>query len=200
MGWLDGKQIVDAVYGNSYTPLIQKIYKGDELIFERSDGWDYSLYNIDFDGETASYYTDINPFSEENINRNWEMIINAETTQTTENQTTIGVIGQNNAGSGNRYYIQVGLRPTGLYLFHRGYLSGTHDEVFSCDIINKEIHIIKTDTSIEFFVDNILINTFTITDMTGSTRQKIEVGYWYGGVGTAYFNGHLNYFKFRYTS
>lgn len=39
MGWLDGKKIVDALYGDSYTPLIQKIYKGDELIFERKDPW-----------------------------------------------------------------------------------------------------------------------------------------------------------------
>lgn len=166
--------------------------------YNSTSQWDYELSNIDFDGQTASYSTDINPFLQENINRNWEMIISGETEYTTENQTTVGVIGQNNAGSGNKYYIQVGIRPTGLYLFRRGYLSGTHDTVFPCDIINKEIHIVKTDTSIEFFVDNVLINTFTITSMTGSDSQKIEVGYWYGGRGTAYFNGHLNYFKFRF--
>lgn len=160
--------------------------------------WDYELSNIELDGQTATS-TNINPFSAENITRNWEMLINAETQETALNGTTIGIFGQDNAGSGNQYYIQLILDPDGLYPYYRGKLSGTA-HVFPCVIMNKDIHIVKNNTEIAFYVDGVLMTTCSITDTTGSTRQKLEVGYWYGGVGTYYFKGHLNYFKFRFTS
>jgi len=73
MGWLDGKQIVDALYGNSYDPLIQKIYRGDELIFERNS-WDYHIENWVFDGtDECVVNTGITPFSSDNINKGWKM-------------------------------------------------------------------------------------------------------------------------------
>ena len=73
MGWLDGKKIVDAMYGDSYTPLIQKIYKNDELIFERSDHWDYKYLNLVFQGQQEdAVVTDITPFDADHNSRGWE--------------------------------------------------------------------------------------------------------------------------------
>lgn len=211
MGWLDGKKIVDAVYGDSYTPLIQKIYKNDELIFERSM-WDYELYDyVDDTKDGGSISTshassvqpevDILPFSEENINRNWEFLINAYTENTREQWTTIGIIGQKNDGVGNSYYVQLGIRPSGLYMFHRGYITGTHDQVFPCDPINKDVRVVKDNsTDIKFYVEDELINTFILSKTDPSTKNKVESAWWYGGRGDNIFGGRINYFKFRFTS
>jgi hypothetical protein len=73
MDWLDGKKIVDAVYGDSYTPLIQKIYKGNELIFERGDHWDYKYLDLVFQGRQEDVVvTDIKPFDADHNSRGWE--------------------------------------------------------------------------------------------------------------------------------
>lgn len=203
MGWLDGKQIVDALYGNSYDPLIQKIYKGDELIFERNS-WDYILENADFDGtDNTLIYVPINIFSPENIVRDWEFFINGSTIYSAENQTTFGIIGADGGSPpGTVYYVEVGMRPTGLYLYRYGDINGTNDKVWTCDCMNKDIHIVKTGLNIEFYVDDALIHTFVLKNYTGNSSSmiKIMVGGWWRGAGHQYFNGHLNYYKFRFTS
>lgn len=203
MGSLDGKQIIDVMYGNSYFPLIERIYKGSELIFQRNT-WDYILENADFDGTAGDLiHVPINVFSPENIVRNWEFFISGSTTYSTERESTIGIIGvERSSPGGTVYYIEMGLRPTGLYLYRYGDITGTNDKVWPCDCMNKDIHIVKTGLNIEFYVDNVLIHTFVLKNYTGnnSSNIKIMVGGWWRGMGRYYFNGHLNYYKFRFTS
>jgi len=211
MGWLDGKKIVDALYGDSYNPLIQKIYRGDNLIFER-DTWDYELYDYVNDAEDGGEIDTspalrvqpedaILPFSEENINRNWEFLINAYTENTRESWTTIGISIYQELGQGNEYYVQLGIRPSGLYMYRRGYITGTHDQVFPCDPINKDVRVVKDNsTDIKFYVEDELINTFKLSKTTPSTRNKVYSAWWYGGYGEHIFGGRINYFKFRFTS
>lgn len=170
--------------------------------------WDYELYNYDCDGTLATWIRDdsFEIFNDTNSPKDWEMVISGNTTKTAENGTTIGAIGINpNTQSGSRNcFIEVGLRPTGLYLYRTGNLSGTHNQVFPCTVMDKEIKIVKTNQTIDFYVEGVLINTFTITralnNMEVGDRAILHIGGWKGTGGTYYFDGHINYFKFKYTS
>ena len=208
MGWLDGKQIVDALYGNSYDPLIQKIYKGDELIFERNS-WDYILEDTDISitSQDQLIRPGINPLSEENIGRNFEVVFKGSTSQTGENGTVIGFLSRLSGSGSGPYNFEVSLNKNGfLTIWQYGMIDDTytHDSTGN----NKEIKCVKRIDSLtgeyqfKFYVDGTEISTrnyHIISSATGGTRQELVVGGCKMG-GFYGFTGHLDYFKFRFTS
>lgn len=236
MGWLDGKVVTDMGFGNqadwddasktidindhTWKSMVKKCYRGDTLIYERN-AWDYILENIDFtngydpvseqkpiwaeiDGNT------INPFSSENIHRNFTMLINVNTQQSTASGNDIGVIGK--IANNRNYAIEIGLGSNGIYYDRYGLNVSTGyntDRTQSCDIQNKDILIQrKYDAS-----ENKYIITCDVDGYTPSTGNDHVFSYYnnpsdnpydtqaisIGGVGMGswhYFTGHLNYFKF----
>lgn len=179
--------IFNMMYGTSVTP-------------PPPETWDFEVYDHAFTESTLDdIQTNINPFSSDNINRNWEMIINASTAQTTENGSTIGVI-YYTGDENTRYCVELGIRPSGIYLYRRGNLEGLHDRVFPCNPIDQDIRVVKTNNAIGIYCGEVLINAFLMTTNTPTTANTILIGRWYGGSGTYHFIGYLNYFKFRFTS
>ena len=213
-----GTTTIPLILGGLYnsTPAVEEEYSESNLFTgtlnymkfrytsEPQIQWLLNIENYVCDGTATTWArTGIPIFSSENINRDWEFLIKAtpdDPTVTAENKTTIGIIGRAASDtSGSAYYIEVGVRPTGVYLFHGGSVSGTHNQVFACDS-TKPIRVVKSGTAINFYVDDVLINTFTMTNTTGGTYSEIEFGGWYRGSGYYYFKGTIDYFRFRFTS
>ena len=192
--------IDDILFGDSYDPYIIRAYKGDTIIYER-EKWDYTVYNHLFRGDdrTKHIYTGIQPFSSENIERDWEMIINANTIETTESSSTIGIISCTDTSTLIHYNLEIGIRPAGLYVYVRGKLSGPTDTVLSCSPIDKDVKLVKTNDDINLYVDDVLLASYSMTD-TRASSDEICLGRWYGGRGSYYFSGFMNYFKFKFTS
>lgn len=193
---LTHEQLGRYVHGTLHKGYIEEIDTGSE--------WDMEIENYVCDGTSATWVrTGEKIFSPENINRDWEFLIKAtpdDPTVTSERSTTIGITGRAASDtSGSSYYIEVGIKPTGVYLFRGGSLSGTHDRVFTCDS-TKPIRVVKTGTTISFYVDDVLINTFTMTNTTGGTYSEIQYGGWSRGSGYYYFKGTIDYFKFKWNS
>lgn len=190
--------IIDVKYGDSYDPLILRVYKGDELIYERNS-WDFVLENVDFDGkESSRVKTDINPFSSQNINRNWEILLNAETVATTESRTDIGIFSVTNGRPTPHYNLELGVCPGRTYIDVHGAINGPETAPYITSS-GKDVHVIKQGSTLTISVEQELIWTGTLTDMTGGDAQRLHVGGCTMG-STYHFLGHLNYFKFRYTS
>lgn len=207
--------IKDMLFGDSYNPLIVRAYQGDTLIYERSSPttWDFEVQNVDFvdtkSDKTQLKISDINPFSPENISRDFEIILKGTSTLTAENGTTIGIFSRTGSGTGGGPYdIELALNignPGKLKIWVTS-LSGstyTHDSTGN----NKEIKIIKTHSSEDnkyyftTYVEDVAISqVYSLSDgATGGTRQEMmvggcQMGSFYG------FTGHLDYFKFRFTS
>ena len=178
--------------------IFNMVYSGNTPTPEPT--WDYTIEGHTFTESTLDDIdTGINPFSSTNIGRNWEMIINANTEYSSENLSTIGVIYYNDAET-TRYSLELGIRPTGLYIYRRGNLEGPHDKVFACDPIDKDVRLVKTGTTIGIYCEDTLIDALLMTTTTPTTANTILLGRWYGGSGTYHFSGYMNYFKFRFTS
>jgi len=161
--------------------------------------WDYELSNVDFDGTASSrVYTGINPFSTANIGRNFEIILNAETTQTAENKTDIGVFSRYNTQTPH-YNLELGIRPSQTYIDRHGAISGS-ETTSNVGSSGKDVTIVKSGTGITISVAGTTVWSGTISNTTGNdSSQEMTVG----GVtmgSTYHFLGHLNYFKFRFTS
>ena len=208
--------ILDVLYGESYDPLVMRVYRGDDLIYER-ESWDYVLENIDFTNGSAEGYTKpivpeingvrINPFNADNIQREFTILMNANTSVATASGNDIGVIGKVPDGPNSRTYsIEIGLGNNGIYYDKYGLLGNDKDKTIACDIQNKDITICKrydADNNIFRFyctVDGLegqLWDWTQLADASGTDLQTVTVG----GVGMGswyYFTGHLNYFKFRW--
>lgn len=215
MGLLDGKTITDALYGDSYDPLINRIYKGEDLIFERNS-WLYEIHNIQcvgsgtavsiFQPENENYLGYIlNPYNADNFNRGFEFLINANTTAgiTGEDGTTIGIIGSRSS-SGTHSAFELGVRHTGVYVYTRGSWSLNPNQVYECDCQGTDIHVIRQPNSQTLTVylgnvsDNNVIVSTTYNGAGSEDNCRVNAGYWYGGRGTYYFNGTINYYKFKW--
>jgi len=192
--------IKDMLFGESYNPLIVKAYQGDTLIFEReTEHWDYELSNIDFGGTAADrIYTGINPFSTTNINKDWDIILKAETDQTAENKTDIGLFSRYNTATPH-YNLELGIRPAATYIDVHGHLRGK-ETTYPLGSSGKEVQIFKRGIEISIYVDKTLIWVGALSNATGSDEsQEMTVGGCTMG-STYHFLGHLHYFKFRWTT
>lgn len=166
--------------------------------------WDIEVENYVCDGTSNTWVrTGEKIFSPANINRNWEFLIKAtpdDPLMTAEDGTTFGITGRSaGSNSGSSYNIEIGIRPTGIYLYRNGGLSGSNNRVFACDS-TQPIRVIKSGTTIDFYVGGVLVNTFTLTNTSGGTYSEIQYGGWSRGVGYYYFKGTIDYFKFKWNS
>ena len=149
--------IKDMLFGDSYDPLIIRAYQGDTLIYERSSPttWDFEVQNVDFvdtkTDKTQLKISDINPFSPENIGRDFEIVLKGSSTLSAENGSTIGIFSRTGTGTGSSYCnIELALNvgnPGKLRIWVTTIQgsSYTHDSTGN----DKEIKIIKTHNSEE---------------------------------------------------
>lgn len=207
--------IKDMLFGDSYNPLIVRAYQGDTLIYERSSPttWDFEVQNVDFvdtkSDKSQLKISDINPFSPENMGRDFEIILKGTSTLTAENGSTIGIFSRDSSGTGNGpYNIELTLNVGNpgklkIWVTTLGGSTYTHNSTGN----DKEIKIIKTYSSEDHkyyfttYVEDVAISqVFSLPDSAaGGTKQQMIAGgcqmsSFYG------FTGHLDYFKFRFTS
>lgn len=195
---LTHEQLGRYVHGTLHNGYIEEIDTGSE--------WDMEIENYVCDGTSATWVrTGEKIFSPENINRDWEFLIKAtpdDPTSTSNYNMAIGVIGRvEDTGSarGRTYYLEIILRPTGLLLYRAGDISGDHNTIFPCDI-TQEIRVVKNGTSIMVYSAETLLQTFTLTNTTGGTYSEIQYGGWTRGSAKHYFDGTIDYFKFKWNS
>lgn len=158
--------------------------------------WDYELSNVDFDGTANTLiFTGINPFSVANINRDFEILLNAETTQTAENKTDIGLFYRHSTTAA--YNLELGIKPTQTYIDRYRNIGGS-EQTINVGSSGQDVKISKIADTIYIYVNNTEIWRGGVSG-SGSDAQEMTVG----GVkmsGSYYFLGHLNYFKFRFTT
>lgn len=158
--------------------------------------WDYELSNVNFDGTANTMiFTGINPFSTANISRNFEILLNAETTETAENKTDIGLFYRYSTTA--TYNLELGIKPTQTYIDRYRNISGS-EQTINVGSSGQEVKISKIADTLYIYINNVEIWRASING-SGSDAQEMTVG----GVkmgSTYYFLGHLNYFKFRFTS
>jgi hypothetical protein len=219
--------IKDMLFGDSYNPLIVKAYQGDTLIFERNT-WDYELGQITYDNvkwnSTAgkfdnATYTGIKPFTQDNIDRDWEMVFMGSSSNAgKENKNTIGIISrmpkETETGYNTNWSIEIGIEENKFY--YDNYPNGKNKYV-EVPSNNKEIKIMKvkdpttSSPSYKFkiFVDGVLMKSQDEDDYTWALDVAIwESAYGPGEIaiggcrmGNSYiFQGTLEYFKFRWLS
>jgi len=158
--------------------------------------WDYELSNVDFDGTANTIrFTGINPFSTTNISRNFEILLNAETTETAENKTDIGLFYRYSTSA--TYNLELGIKPTQTYIDRYKNISGS-EQTINVGSSGQEVKVSKIADTLYIYVNNTEIWRARING-SGSDAQEMTIG----GVkmgSSYYFLGHLNYFKFRFTS
>lgn len=147
-------------------------------------------------------YTWIEPFSAENINRDWEMSFTAElaTSKTSDNP----VVSFSNFGSkaycfdlffyGNVTDLRVFV-PNNSRIIGDGRGS---DKLIYSNYNGERITIRKTGTDIITLVNDTIVANNSISNMSGADGCRLTLGYYYGDGGKYYFDSTIKNFKFDY--
>lgn len=182
--------------------VVTKMYIGNNLLMPKDTSFDVVYENLYCYGGTSSNAMDvsidtgIDLFSEENINRSFEIRVCVESTFAASSSNEHGVFGMGYSGTGGNHL--------SLELYSEG---GTDLKVYAIRLdgvansryINlgnaygKEIIFRKADNLISIYVDDVLVDTLTFTPATTETYNLMV-----GNYRSYSWAGVIKYFKFKY--
>jgi len=197
---------------NDHGDMVRKQFQGNIRILREQHPENYDVYYEDLyfpanlDTNTGKYQsadqyafdTDIYPFSSENSSRSFEVRFNVEP-HLTQNYGNIFALHTYYGGSVGQIYAYLisGSTSTGTGTYGLGIAIKNSTAVYehSSDITNKDVRIVvdKTNLEVKTYVDDVLVDTSSFTNMTYDSPFRIG---FYGGYSP--FNGKMNHVSFRW--
>lgn len=181
------------------------IYEAGDAIRNISGGATDLTTNIDIEnlvmpaGKNPRINFNVQPFSLENINKDWDIVINAHPYALTSESTGV-ILGFTNLYSKKQVrFLEFYYSDNSLYIYFYN-ISKQFDEKMNRDFSDVDLKISKRGQIITVFdLDGITpLKSFDISSSGGDDYAEISLG-WFQGVGSRYeFEGVINKFTFKY--